>query len=358
MRPFCLCVAASVAMISAASTQTVQAQSRYYSQAPSSDWASKAIPVASRAHDFGTVARAANTEHRFMIKNVLEQELHISGVRASCGCTTPIVETETIKPGETGSILARFNTGTFTGQKQATLTVSIDRPFYTELQLNVRGYIRSDVVLSPGEIEFGQIPEGESKTLELNLEYAGRPDWKIERVESPVPFVDARFEEVSRTGGRIMYKISAVLADNAPVGFQQNQLILHTNDRRLTTVPIRFIADVQSPIQVSPQSFALGRVEAGEPIPQRLVVKSRKPFRILDITSESAEIVFEPIAEAKAAHLINISIAPNSTNVGGEVKGSVLLRTDLEEAPITLGLSYEMIGKAPVPSVAAQASSN
>ncbi|MEZ6078390.1 MAG: DUF1573 domain-containing protein [Pirellulaceae bacterium] len=71
-----------------------------------------------RMHDFGTVARAANTEHRFYVKNNHSSDMHISSIRASCGCTTPIVETEWIKPGETGSILARFNTGTFTGKNR------------------------------------------------------------------------------------------------------------------------------------------------------------------------------------------------------------------------------------------------
>ena len=36
-------------------------------------------------------------------------------MRTSCGCTTPIVETEIVPPGGRGSILAKFNTGTHTG---------------------------------------------------------------------------------------------------------------------------------------------------------------------------------------------------------------------------------------------------
>ncbi len=51
------------------------------------DWAKKLFTVTS--HDFGTVASGAKTEFRFPIKNVFVEELHISGIRSSCGCTTP-----------------------------------------------------------------------------------------------------------------------------------------------------------------------------------------------------------------------------------------------------------------------------
>ncbi len=311
-------------------------------QAPAQDWLRQAITPDSRSHDFGTVARAANTEHRFEIKNVLDQDLHISSVRASCGCTTPIIETKTIRPGETGAILARFNTGTFTGARKATLTVSIDKPSYTELQLNVKGYIRSDVVFSPGEANFGQVAEGELQSLELTLDYAGRGDWAIERIESSLPFVDAKFEEVSREAGRIKYRINIALDGSAPAGYVQNQLVLQTNDRRLTAVPIRLIADIQPAIQVSPKNVALGNVKPGEPVEQRLVVRGKKPFRVLDISSDAAEVRFDPILDSKATHLINMILAPRASQVGGKISSQLILKTDLNDSPLKLGLSYDL----------------
>lgn len=282
-------------------------------QAQAQDWLRQSIAPEARSHDFGTVARAAKTEHRFVIQNVLDSELHISAVRASCGCTTPIIETRTIKPGKSGSILARFNTGTFTGDRKATLTVTFSKPYFTELQLNVRGYIRSDVVFNPGEVDFGQVAEGESQVKEMTLDYAGRGDWKIERIDSQLPFVDIGFTEVSRAAGRIQYRIKVQLDDAAPAGYFQNQLVLHTNDRNLATVPIRLMANIQPAIQFSPKNFALGSVKPGESIEQRLVVRGKKPFRILDISSDAADVRFDQILDAKPTHLINMVLAPNST---------------------------------------------
>src|SRR4051794_15950607 len=109
--------------------------------AHSQQWAQKMF--AETRHDFGAVARASKTEHRFVVKNLYRDDLYITGVRTSCGCTTPIVTKDTLKTYEEGEIIAHFNTGTFLGQHGATLTVTIDRPQPAEVQLRVDGYIRS-----------------------------------------------------------------------------------------------------------------------------------------------------------------------------------------------------------------------
>lgn len=307
------------------------------------DWLREAIAPEARLHDFGTVARAANTEHRFLIKNNHSSDLHIRSVRTSCGCTTPIIENEWIKPGETGAVLARFNTGTFTGRKAAAVTVTFDKPVYTELQLNVKGYIRSDVVLSPGEVNFGEVPVGEPKSVELTLDYAGRNDWALVGTESPLDFVDVKFDEVSRQSGRVSYKITAELTADAPLGTLHNQILLKTNDRNLTTVPVRFMAVVQPPIQISPQAIELGTVSSQQPLAQRLVVKSRNEFRILAVTSEQAEIQFEASETPKAAHLLSLMISPKRQPIDGAVVSEVVIKTDLMDEPIRIPLQFSQL---------------
>ena len=76
-------------------------------------WAEAMLPV--KSHEFGDVAVAAKCEVRFPIVNKSDKTVHIRSVRASCGCTTPIIETNYIEPGQTGTVLARFNTDTHRG---------------------------------------------------------------------------------------------------------------------------------------------------------------------------------------------------------------------------------------------------
>ncbi|MGN6548098.1 MAG: DUF1573 domain-containing protein [Aureliella sp.] len=303
----------------------------------------KMIPQAQRAHDFGTVARAAKTEHRFEIVNPFQQPMHLRSISASCGCTTPIIETEWIQPGQVGTVLARFNTGTFSGDRKASLNLVIDQPSFVQLQLNVKGYIRSDVVFNPGELNFGSVPEGESKEVEANLEYAGRSDWQITRISSNADFVSADFIETARENGRVSYKIKANIGPHADSGTQAVQLVLHTNDRRLKTVPLNCIAQIEAPLSVSPSNVNLGQTRPGQPIERRLLIKGNEPFQIVDVTVPEMEVLFEPTTEAKKIQFLNVTLIPDSSRNPGEIETKMTIKTDMGgEREVTLDLSYEV----------------
>ena len=78
-----------------------------------------------REHNFGTVARGADTVYRFPVKNIYKQDVELVSVRSSCGCTTPSLENKVLKTYDVGYVVARFNTRTFTGMHGATLTVEV-----------------------------------------------------------------------------------------------------------------------------------------------------------------------------------------------------------------------------------------
>ena len=65
-----------------------------------------------------------------------------------------------------GAIHATFNTGSFLGARGATLTVTLDKPFPAEVQLHVKGVIRSDVIFTPGSVQFGDVEQGQPAVKE------------------------------------------------------------------------------------------------------------------------------------------------------------------------------------------------
>ena len=181
--------------------------------------------------------------------------------RRSCGCTTPIVETDYIQPGQTGSILARFNTDTFRGTKGATLTVVFDQPIYSEVRLRVDGYIRSDMVFHPGAIEFGNIKQGESMAKVSKVYYAGRSDWEIVDIRSNVPWLVPSTKLVSRDSRNAQYELSVVVREDAPTGVFQNEIVVVTNDTKRPQVPFQVMGNVESPLSISPQAIAFGSLK-------------------------------------------------------------------------------------------------
>lgn len=291
--------------------------------ASAADWSDKAFPI--KTHDFGAVAVASKTEFRFPIYNTFNSEMHIQTVRASCGCTTPVVESEYIPPGGTGSILARFNTSTFRGKKGATLTVVIDKPIYSEVRLRVDGYIRQDMVFHPGSIEFGKTNQGEAVSKSSKVMYAGRSDWEIVDVKANQPWIQPQLKLLSRGGGSAQYELTVTLREDAPTGFFQDEVLVMTNDRAMPKVPFVVSGQVDSALSIAPQSIAMGSLKPGESVEKRLVIRGQSPFAIESITCEGWNVEFEPATAPKSTHLINVRFTP--TEAAGAQRVAVVIKT-------------------------------
>lgn len=301
------------------------------------------------SHDFGSVAKAAKTEFRFYFENPYDQPMHVRSVRTSCGCTTPILETQDVPAKGKGSILAKFNTHSHVGQKGATLTVTVDRPFFAEYQLQVKGYIRTDVVFNPGEASFGSLQQGKSKDIQVSLDYAGRSDWKIMGLTTSNNFLNAVAKETSRSGGRVQYQIDLTMAENAPAGAFESELIVTTNDRNLTKVPLRVIANVVPGITVVPSTVSLGDVLTGEPVRQLIVLKSQTPFLLKGIESDIFDIDIELGSEPRALHPLQLQLKPKAGDLGAETQGIIKFLTDSADRPeIEIGAVFRR--KAPAPA--------
>lgn len=288
------------------------------------DWTAAAFPI--KTHDFGTVAVAAKTEFRFPITNTLSSTMHIQSVRASCGCTTPIIENHYINPGETGSILARFNTDTFRGKKGATLTVVMDQPFYSEARLQVNGYIRSDMVFHPGAIEFGKLNQGEPAQKSTKVLYAGRSTWKIVDLQSNRPWLIPTFVETIREAGRVNYEISVSIREDAPTGFFQDEIVVITDDRSMPRVPLRVSGQIDSALTISPRAMALGSLKPGQSVSQKMILIGKEPFNVAAINAEGWDVKFNPSVDAKRTHVLFVEFTPNQA-VSGPVKSTIEITT-------------------------------
>jgi hypothetical protein len=240
------------------------------------------------------------------------------------------VETPYIQPGQTGSILARFNTDTFRGKKGATLTVVVDKPFYSEVRLRVDGYIRSDMVFHPGEIQFGKIKQGESANESTRVLYAGRSDWKIVDVRSNVPWLVPDKKLIKRGAGRMEYQVAVAVREDAPTGNFQNEIVVITNDNKRPEVPFVVAGTVESPLTIAPQAISLGSLKPGQKIEKRLVVKGAQPFQIESIRCEGWDVTFPKPTTSKKMHIVPATFEP--LDVEGPQKVAVEITTAGEQS--------------------------
>ena len=286
-------------------------------------------------HNFGSVARGAKTECEFVLSNLYVEDVHIAAVRSSCGCTSPRIKTPWLKTYEKGAIIAKLNTNAFLGRKGATVTVTLDKPYRAEVQLQVRSYIRSDVVLHPGSVQFGDLECSTPAEQKVAVSYAGRSDWRILDVRSDNPHLSGGVVETGRGRGRVNYELTVQLDSNMPTGYVNDHLMLITNDRRSTQIPVAIEGRVLSGITVSPASLFMGVVQPGQKVTKQLVLRSKKPFRVLSVSADGGSFEFDTSQqqEPKAVHLIPVTFIAGEDP--GKVSQTIHIETDVSDsAPV------------------------
>ena len=141
---------------------------------PQPDWVARVFPE--RAHDFGIVARGSQVRHAFPVVNRTDMEVRIVDWRTKCGCTNVRVGSKVIPPGTQTTIEATIDTTQFVGYKASGLTLVLDRPLVTEVDLNMNCFIRADITLTPGLVDFGIVrPSDKPATVDPDSELRRRP---------------------------------------------------------------------------------------------------------------------------------------------------------------------------------------
>ena len=293
------------------------------------DWARKMFKV--HEHDFGTVARGSEQKFRFEITNLYKEDVVIDSVRASCGCTIPSIEKQTIKSLESGAILATYNTKSFVGSRGATVTVTISKPFFAEVQLQIEGFIRGDVVFVPGKIELGNIKHGATVTQEVTVKYAGRSSWKITDVQCDKDYYEVEIVDRSMVANQVHYRLLIRLKPEAPVGYIKDDLVLITDDADKGKLKLAVTGNVIAPVTVSPASMVLGTVPPGTQVIKRMVVKADQPFKITGVTADQDGFSFEVSKEMKKVHLVPMTyVAPREAAM---INAIIRISTDIQDAP-------------------------
>jgi hypothetical protein len=301
------------------------------SQVLAQEWAKKMF-IDGTEHKFGVVARGAKAEFRFPIKNLYVEDVEIQSVRSSCGCTTPELTQTVLKTFETAELVAHFNTRSFTGEKDATITVTFSKPFFAAVQVHVSGYIRSDVVLNPGSVDLGSIEQGKPAEKTIDINYAGRSDWRVLDVQTANPKLSAALTETGRTSGQVSYKLSVKLADDAPVGYIKDQLILVTNDVRAKQIPVDVEGRVAAEVSISPASLFMGVLQPGQKATKQLVIRAKKEFRVKSVTCEDGSFTFQTNNDSKQLHVIPVTFTAGDTP--GKISQKLVIETDLGDVAI------------------------
>jgi len=300
--------------------------------AVAADWTDTVFP--DRAHEFGTVARGSKVRHSFRVVNTTASEIHIESWRVKCGCTDVRVGARDIPPGTQTVVEAVIDTTKFEGYKSSGLVLVVDRPNRVEIDLNLSCFIRGDLVLNPGQVDFGIVNRSARPKVELTLTYAGgRADWAIAEMGTISDHIVAELREQGRSaGGQVNYLLSATLKPSAPVGFFKDEITLKTNDPDSPKIPVSVSAVVQSNVTVTPSVVNLGRIKAGESIQKTIVVRSSRPFKVVNLKASKPEVTLGPAADQSRA-MQTVTFTFKAPATPGPFNATVEVETDMKDEP-------------------------
>ncbi|MGZ3393063.1 MAG: DUF1573 domain-containing protein [Isosphaeraceae bacterium] len=300
------------------------------------DWVASALPE--RAYDFGTVARGSQVRHAFSLINRSDQEIRIADWRTKCGCTNIRVGAKVIPPGTQTTIEATIDTTKFLGYKPSGLTLIFDRPTFVEVDLNLTCFIRGDIVMNPGQMDFGIVRRSDKMPpASLTLTYAGgRSDWEVTKMKTQSSKVKAELRELSRTAdGQINYTLTATLQPGVSNGYFKDEITLLTNDQSSPSIPISVVANIQSAVAVTPSIINFGGLRPGQSVSKTIVVRSKEPFSITRLSPSQEDL--QPAEDEKgprAVHQLKLTLkAPEQT---GPHHATLTIETDIKDEPPAL----------------------
>jgi hypothetical protein len=319
--------------------QEVVSPTSAVSPQPGGPWAQK-IFFGVTSHDFGTVPHGAQLKHRFKMQNIYAVPLELTNIKPSCGCLSATPSTKQLKPKEEGYIDVVMDGRKFNNFKSVTLSVTVGPQFVSTATMVLTANARSDVVFNPGQVDFGNVTQGQTPTQTIDVEYAGTLDWRVLEVvkSAEAPFaVTARelYREAPRSrllkgtvNGKAGYQIAVTLKPNVPPGPFRQELILKTNDPQTPVLTVAVEGTVQGSLSVTPSVVSLGKVKAGTPTQHRVAIRGSRPFKILALEGAGDGITAELPQQAAAAHVLTLQCVPA---LPGEWHRQITIRTDLDD---------------------------
>jgi hypothetical protein len=259
--------------------------------------------------DFGNVPRGTILTHQFRLNNPTNAALHVTSLRTSCGCATASVGKDEIQPNESTAVVVTIDTRKYSGPRNFTVYVLIDRPFLEEVRLALQATSRDDVMLTPGQLTFGRIKRGVAAKSTVNIEYHGTANWRIDGIENDNGYLLPQLEETSRLTGHVIYQLSVKLREDLPVGAWHADVWLKTNDAATPRIRVPLVVEVESALTATPAEVVMGAVKTGSQSERKVVIRGSTPFKITAIDGENDRFqVSGKSDEAKAVHVLKITL--------------------------------------------------
>ena len=294
--------------------------------------------VSTEKIDFGVIATGTDVPKTIKIKNVHNQTYVIQEVKTSCACAQAQIDKQVLQPGETAILTVKMNTRNFKQRKDSNVIIVFSSPRFTEVRIPVTAYIRTDMVFTPGSVQFGNVDLGEDGKAVVDIAYAGRSDWDIEDIKITNPNLKATLEATESGLGSINYKLTILMSKNAPVGRVRDLITIVTNDSANPNVPLLVDGQVVPDIAVSPPIVNLEAMTAGSVSTRSIVLKGKKPFSIKGVDFKETRDSVSAIITEKVSRVHVLPVKFKAPMTPGRFRDELMVKIAGREEPIRISV--------------------
>ena len=321
-------------------------------RAEDSEWARAMFEKDMLRINYKSVAKGQDVYFKLRVTNIYQEDMQITALATSCGCLSwdenkiapngalalpgPIL----IPSGQSKTITLRLDTIRHHGEKRGTFgTVTFFEPSKNQFgtaTIYAEGYIRTDVVIQPGSVNFGSVDPNKAAEQRLTVNYAGRNNWTLTSAKFNSPHLSAEIVEKSRGNGLVNYELIVKLSETAPIGSLRDQMVLVTDDANNPQIPVQVEARIEPEIVVTDANF--GPLVPGKPKEAQVVVRYTKvpvkPFKIekCERTEQDDSIKIKKSDAIRPLHQISLTFTP--PNKPGLFEETFFLTISGREEPI------------------------
>ncbi len=108
--------------------------------------------VGGTTYNWGNISpKTSPLETAIKIVNLGNEELHVTGVKPGCGCTTAPIDKDKIKPGDTATVKVSLNVGASSGDLTKVITITSNDPKASNIIYSLKANVIRAVQVLPSQ---------------------------------------------------------------------------------------------------------------------------------------------------------------------------------------------------------------
>lgn len=230
-----------------------------------SDWSAKPrLAVDSLQYDFGEIHQGSKLDHQFQLTNRGGTPLFVRQVAPCCGLTVSLLGPPRVAPGETRAVEVSSPVLVTPGIGDTAIHLETNDPRRKYISLRLTWSIVARMTAVPGQIDFGELPQGETASRTVDLWYVPQES-RVLSLEVMPAALRAEFVPLADDAAYRRLRLQLNSAALAP-GELTGEVRLRWTDLPSSPMRVPVCATILGTVAVRPEALFLGFVSPRPPL--------------------------------------------------------------------------------------------